>query len=310
MRKSLALQAEMAAGVRRLRVRRHARLRGRRPGGRRGRACRAGDRTGAVGGARHAGRRPGPSGRPSRVSGRRDDHRRPRRPSPEPPDGAQGGVGGRCARGRAGARGRRRRGAAAARADRIAAGGAPCLRDRGPSEGAVAELRADGFRLLAWRRHPGRRHGRGRPVHAPAGSARQARDRLRRACARQGALALRRDRVQRHRRDARRAPRRAPSNSATPGCGASIRTRSARSSRPSRRTSGRSNRYKNHCRRRPAAWAPVSIDGALHDRASYRHFWQVLERAHATGRSLPSEARRGLHPSSSPETQPPERTIP
>lgn len=38
-------------------------------------------------------------------------------------------------------------------------------------------------------------------------------------------------------------------------------------------------------------WAPVSIDGALHDRASYRHFWQVLERAHATGRPLPAEAQ-------------------
>ena len=37
-------------------------------------------------------------------------------------------------------------------------------------------------------------------------------------------------------------------------------------------------------------WAPVSIDGSLHDRASYRHFWQVLERAHATGRHLPAEA--------------------
>jgi citrate lyase subunit beta/citryl-CoA lyase len=40
-----------------------------------------------------------------------------------------------------------------------------------------------------------------------------------------------------------------------------------------------------------AAWAPVSIDGTLHDRASYRHYWQVLERAHATGRSLPLEAQ-------------------
>ncbi|MGJ7490463.1 HpcH/HpaI aldolase/citrate lyase family protein [Variovorax sp. ZT4R33] len=38
-------------------------------------------------------------------------------------------------------------------------------------------------------------------------------------------------------------------------------------------------------------WAPVSIDGTLHDRASYRHFWQLLERAHATGRPLPSEAQ-------------------
>ena len=48
-----------------------------------------------------------------------------------------------------------------------------------------------------------------------------------------------------------------------------------------------------------AAWAPVSIDGTLHDRASYRHFWQVLERAHATGRSLPSEAQPWFAPTSS-----------
>jgi citrate lyase subunit beta / citryl-CoA lyase len=40
-----------------------------------------------------------------------------------------------------------------------------------------------------------------------------------------------------------------------------------------------------------AAWAPISFTGQLHDRASYRYFWQVLERAHQTGRALPSEAR-------------------
>jgi len=40
-----------------------------------------------------------------------------------------------------------------------------------------------------------------------------------------------------------------------------------------------------------ADWAPVSVDNTLHDRASYRHFWQLLERAHATGRVLPPEAR-------------------
>ena len=38
-----------------------------------------------------------------------------------------------------------------------------------------------------------------------------------------------------------------------------------------------------------ADWAPISHQGVLHDRASYRHFWQVLERAHATGRPLPAE---------------------
>jgi citrate lyase subunit beta/citryl-CoA lyase len=36
-----------------------------------------------------------------------------------------------------------------------------------------------------------------------------------------------------------------------------------------------------------AQWAPVSFEGRLHDRASYRYFWQVLERAHQTGRHLP-----------------------
>ncbi len=40
-----------------------------------------------------------------------------------------------------------------------------------------------------------------------------------------------------------------------------------------------------------ADWAPVSFDGKLHDRASYRYFWQVLERAHQTGRVLPLEAQ-------------------
>ena len=37
-----------------------------------------------------------------------------------------------------------------------------------------------------------------------------------------------------------------------------------------------------------AQWAPVSYENQLHDRASYRYFWQVLERAHQTGRALPS----------------------
>lgn len=40
-----------------------------------------------------------------------------------------------------------------------------------------------------------------------------------------------------------------------------------------------------------AGWAPISVGGTLHDRASYRYFWQVLERAHRTGRPLPAEAQ-------------------
>ena len=41
-----------------------------------------------------------------------------------------------------------------------------------------------------------------------------------------------------------------------------------------------------------AQWAPVSHAGQLHDRASYRFFWQVLERAHQTGRAMPESAHK------------------
>ncbi|MCV2360852.1 aldolase/citrate lyase family protein [Paucibacter sp. TC2R-5] len=38
-----------------------------------------------------------------------------------------------------------------------------------------------------------------------------------------------------------------------------------------------------------AAWAPIQHHDVLHDRASYRYFWHVLERAHRTGQALPIE---------------------
>ncbi|HSI53419.1 MAG TPA: aldolase/citrate lyase family protein [Ramlibacter sp.] len=40
-----------------------------------------------------------------------------------------------------------------------------------------------------------------------------------------------------------------------------------------------------------ADWAPISFEGKLEDRASYRYYWQVLERAHRTGRKLPQEVQ-------------------
>lgn len=40
-----------------------------------------------------------------------------------------------------------------------------------------------------------------------------------------------------------------------------------------------------------ADWAPIAFDGQLHDRASYRYFWQLLERAHQTARPLPDTAQ-------------------
>lgn len=45
-------------------------------------------------------------------------------------------------------------------------------------------------------------------------------------------------------------------------------------------------------RAQAAHWAPIDHQGQLHDRASYRLFWQVLERAHQTGQELPASARR------------------
>jgi len=41
-----------------------------------------------------------------------------------------------------------------------------------------------------------------------------------------------------------------------------------------------------------AEWAPISHRKTLHDRASYRYYWQVLERAHRTGQPLPAQVRQ------------------
>lgn len=46
-----------------------------------------------------------------------------------------------------------------------------------------------------------------------------------------------------------------------------------------------------------AQWAPISHAGVLHDRASYRYFWQVLERAYRTGQQLPDFVKDWLAPS-------------
>jgi citrate lyase subunit beta/citryl-CoA lyase len=39
-----------------------------------------------------------------------------------------------------------------------------------------------------------------------------------------------------------------------------------------------------------ADWAPLRVTGKLHDRASYRYCWSVLQRAHASGTQMPSSA--------------------
>jgi citrate lyase subunit beta/citryl-CoA lyase len=38
------------------------------------------------------------------------------------------------------------------------------------------------------------------------------------------------------------------------------------------------------CQAHAADWAPISVAGKLHDRASYRYYWQVLEKAQQTAR--------------------------
>jgi citrate lyase subunit beta / citryl-CoA lyase len=44
-----------------------------------------------------------------------------------------------------------------------------------------------------------------------------------------------------------------------------------------------------------ADWAPTSYLSQLHDRASYRYYWQLMERAQQTGRALPSSMQAYFH---------------
>ncbi len=39
-------------------------------------------------------------------------------------------------------------------------------------------------------------------------------------------------------------------------------------------------------------WGPIQHEGKLHDRASYRYYWELLERAHVTGMDVPAEAKK------------------
>jgi citrate lyase subunit beta/citryl-CoA lyase len=39
-----------------------------------------------------------------------------------------------------------------------------------------------------------------------------------------------------------------------------------------------------------ANWGPIQYQGELHDRATYRYFWELLQKAHVTGVPVPEEA--------------------
>jgi citrate lyase subunit beta / citryl-CoA lyase len=54
-----------------------------------------------------------------------------------------------------------------------------------------------------------------------------------------------------------------------------------------------------------ADWAPIRHDDKLYDRASYRYFWDVLQRAHAAGAALPAAAK----PFFAPRTEAPTPTL-
>ena len=49
-------------------------------------------------------------------------------------------------------------------------------------------------------------------------------------------------------------------------------------------------------------WAPIEFSGQLHDRASYRFFWHILERAHQTGQVLPPPVRQYFEAPAQPMT--------
>ena len=39
-----------------------------------------------------------------------------------------------------------------------------------------------------------------------------------------------------------------------------------------------------------AGWGPIQYDGELHDRATYRYFWEVLQKAKLTRVEIPAQA--------------------
>lgn len=40
-----------------------------------------------------------------------------------------------------------------------------------------------------------------------------------------------------------------------------------------------------------ASWGPIQHAGELHDRATYRYFWELVQRAHVSGQALPADVR-------------------
>jgi citrate lyase subunit beta/citryl-CoA lyase len=43
-----------------------------------------------------------------------------------------------------------------------------------------------------------------------------------------------------------------------------------------------------------ASWGPIQFEGELHDRATYRYFWELLQKARVTGVKMPEDAVRAF----------------
>ncbi|OFZ97013.1 MAG: aldolase [Betaproteobacteria bacterium RIFCSPLOWO2_02_FULL_62_17] len=41
-------------------------------------------------------------------------------------------------------------------------------------------------------------------------------------------------------------------------------------------------------------WGPIQFEGEMHDRATYRYYWELLQKAKVTGMSLPAEAQQAF----------------
>lgn len=46
-----------------------------------------------------------------------------------------------------------------------------------------------------------------------------------------------------------------------------------------------------------ADWGPIQFQGKLHDRASYRYYWLILQKSMAAGRTFPEAIKRGWNKS-------------
>jgi len=43
-----------------------------------------------------------------------------------------------------------------------------------------------------------------------------------------------------------------------------------------------------------AGWGPIQFDGEMHDRATFRYYWELLQKAKVTGVALPGEAEKAF----------------